>query len=148
MGEKMSADNGIYILRMKDQCRVGHFQNIENLCWSNLDLMEVSNFVPTRILEYYIGLSPMTLDAAQKMAFQLEEEIPICEYGIVTIRVDKTWNEILDDAKELIVKEIDFLENDPSVKSFWKDEIKRLKLLRDVLFGDLFISDYLKLRCE
>lgn len=30
----MSADNGIYILKLKDQYRVAHHQSVENVYWS------------------------------------------------------------------------------------------------------------------
>lgn len=33
----MSADNGIYILKTKDQYRVAHLQSIDNVSWSIID---------------------------------------------------------------------------------------------------------------
>jgi hypothetical protein len=133
----MSADNGIYILKMKDQSRVIHAQAIENLYWSMVDMKEVPDLVPTRIIEYYGHVSPMSSDECQKKAFAMEKDIldddfcPILEYGICTLEVNKTWNEIVSDAKELIEKEISHVQSLPeNKKNIW---IKQLENLREVI---------------
>jgi hypothetical protein len=104
----MSADNGIYILKTKDnQYRVIHAQAIENLYFSFLD-SENKALVPTRIVEYF-GDCKFTwkFEIASKVAFSMEQSTPICEYGIKTIHVDKTWKEIIKEAKELAVLEME-----------------------------------------
>ena len=57
----MSADNGIYILKTKDQYRVTHTQAIENVYWEYDSryayyINERTNkLVPTRVVEYWGG---------------------------------------------------------------------------------------------
>ena len=128
----MSADNGIYILKMKDQARVIHTQNIENLWWSYLSNREVANMVPTRILEYYGGAESMTIQEAQEKAKDLYNEImdddfcPIVEYGIQIFKTSKTWEQIIKEAKKLAPKEIESLQKKDDSK-FYKYEIRMLK---------------------
>jgi len=132
----MSADNGIYILEMKDQVRVIHTQNIENLWWSDIEEEQLDNFVPTRIVEYYAGAKPMTLEEADAEAKRLYDEIlsddfcPICEYGICHFAIDKTWDEIVVEAKDLAVKEMKKLES--HVGDFWEYEIEELQKIIDM----------------
>lgn len=55
----MSADNGIYILKLKDQCRVAHLQAIDNIYWSEFesDITTAKRYhreiVPTRVVEMW-----------------------------------------------------------------------------------------------
>ena len=55
----MSADNGIYILKLKDQYRVAHLQAIENIYWSEFecDISTAKRYnreiVPTRVVEMW-----------------------------------------------------------------------------------------------
>jgi len=132
----MSADNGIYVLEMKDQVRVIHTQNIENLWWSDLEKEQVADFVPTRIVEYYAGAKPMTLEEAGVEAKRLYDEIladdfcPICEYGICHFAIDKTWDEIVVEAKELAPKELEKLKSEGG--SFWQYETDELQKIIDM----------------
>ena len=132
----MSADNGIYILEMKDQTRVIHTQNIENLWWSDLEKEQVADFVPTRIVEYYAGAKPMTFEEASVEAKRLYDEIladdfcPICEYGICHFAIDKTWDEIVMEAKELAPKELEKLKSEGG--SFWQYETDELQKIIDM----------------
>lgn len=132
----MSADNGIYILNLKDQSRVIHAQAIDNLWWSFLDFNSAEDFVPTRIFQYYNNALPLTKEEAQKKAFEMEHEIlsddfcPILEYGICDFDIDKTWEELVWEAKELAPKEIASIkaQDDWDRKKDWyKPEIKMLK---------------------
>lgn len=109
----MSANNGIYILELKDQARVIHTNNIENIyyCYCNFDDYKE---VPTRIVELFCKCESYNLRDARDLAFKMEEEIskskfPNIECGINTIRIPKTWDEILLDAKRLVKLEIDIL---------------------------------------
>jgi hypothetical protein len=101
----MSADNGIYILEMKDQARVIHTQAIENLWWSDITNQMEDEMVSSSIVEYYGEVPPMTLEEAKVKAFELYEKAmgddfcPVVEYGIQTFYINKTWDEIVKEAK-------------------------------------------------
>jgi hypothetical protein len=103
----MSADNGIYILKTKDQYRVICAMAIDNLWFSHI-YENNKELVPTRIIEYF-GKSRYTrnFDIASKIAFAMENKIKVLEYGISTISIDKTWDEIVKEAKEYAKLEID-----------------------------------------
>lgn len=110
-GVYMSADNGIYILECKDQNRVIHAQAIENLFYSPLNHYD-GNLVPTRIVEYY-GKSKYTRnkDLARSIAFSMEERDRGTEYGVKTFKTNKTWYQIVLEAKELAPREIEAMKS-------------------------------------
>ena len=122
----MSADNGIYILKTKDQYRIIHAQAIENLWWSYIHKESQDDIIPTRILEYYND-SPIFTDEAkvQKVAFSMLNNFPYVEYGIQTIRVNRTWDEIVNEAKELAPKEIEAIKNNNDGR--WEYSLRRLE---------------------
>jgi hypothetical protein len=135
----MSADNGIYVLQLRDQSRVIHAQCIENLWWSTVEDKTVDEMVSTRIIEYFRKALPLTSAEARLKAFEMEDEIlsddfcPVLEYGISTLKVDKTWDEIVDEARELLPKEINILrqkvKEKPQNKEYYKDSIENLEKL-------------------
>lgn len=109
----MSADNGIYILKTKDSYRVIHAQAIENLFYTYLNNGSwKDDVVPTRAIEYY-GDCRYTRDelVALKIANSMAKSETILEYGIKTITTNKSWRQIVKEAKELAVKEIECLKN-------------------------------------
>ena len=110
----MSADNGIYILKTKDQYRVIHAQAIENLYHSHINSYN-SELVPTRIIEHY-GDCRYTrdFDKAMKVATAMERRSGYTEYGIKIFHINKTWNQIVKEAKELAIKEIEKIKDDDS----------------------------------
>ena len=122
----MSADNGIYILECKDQYRVIHAQAIENLYYSFIDEHN-RELVPTRIVEMY-GDSRYTRDInmARNIAFSMEKRHSILEYGISSIKVDKTWYQIVQEAKQLAPLEIEAI-NNAKKDDRWDWNIKRLE---------------------
>lgn len=87
----MSADNGVYILRTKDrQIRVAHSQAINGLFNYN------GEYIPEKI-ELHFGKSKYTkdMDKAIKIAQNIKNKLPVCEYGIQVLPdCDKTWEEI------------------------------------------------------
>ena len=133
----MSADNGIYILEMKDQVRVIHTQCIENLWWSTLANRQITNFVPTQLVLYFGGVEPMTLTEAHNKAREIYNEImeddfcPIVEYGIVDLKINKTWKQIVHGAKLLAPKEIKYLMLGDDA-NLWEYEIKELQDIIDM----------------
>lgn len=122
----MSADNGIYILKTKDQYRVIYAQAIENLYWNPLDESNFDKLIPTRIVEYY-GKSKYThnKDIVRDIAFNMARKIPVLEYGVSEIIIDKTWKQIVKEAKELAPLEIEFIKS-RNADGKWDWEISKL----------------------
>lgn len=132
----MSADNGIFVLNLKDQSRIIHAQAIDNLWWSFLDFdSPAKEIVSTRAVEYFGGAVPMDKDVAIDKAFEMAREYRILEYGVSEFNIDITWNELVEEAKKLAVLEILAIENRPGEEwnnkfSWYVDEIQ---MLRDIL---------------
>ena len=112
----MSADNGIYILKTKDQYRVTHAQAIENIyyeydniCASDINY-RTNKLIPTRVVEYW-GSCKYTHnpETAYKIAESMLKRISFVEYGIRTFIYNKTWKHIIEDAKKKAEIEIEFL---------------------------------------
>ena len=128
----MSSDNGIYILNLKDQSRVIHAQAIDNLWWSFVTFDSNSDtFVPTRLVEYFGGATPRTKSATKRKAFAMADDYPILEYGISVFDIDKTWEELVYEAKELAELEIKAIKARPieewkNKSSWYADEIGKL----------------------
>ena len=123
----MSADNGIYILKTKDQYRVIHTTAIENLYWNLFDKSSFSELIPTRIVEYF-GDSKYTYnqDLARDIAFNMARKIPVLEYGVREIIVDKTWGQTVKEAKELALLEIEEIKNNGNDSGIWDYELSQL----------------------
>jgi hypothetical protein len=122
----MSADNGIYILKTKDQYRVIHAQAIDNLWWSAINSESQREMVPTRIVEYY-GDTKYTRDElkALQIANSMAKNTYILEYGIKTFEINKNWKQIVKEAKEMAPKEIEALKKLPDNR--WDYEISILE---------------------
>lgn len=116
----MSADNGIYILKTKDQYRVIHAQAIENVYWEHDNRIAYylnsrnNMLVPSRVVEFwgntrYTKSEEIALKVANAMLNNIEKNCGICEYGIRTFTYNKTWKHILEDAKEKAKIELAFL---------------------------------------
>jgi len=129
----MSADNGIFILHLRDQSRVIYALGIDNLWWSFVDMsmtpMLDENMISTRICEYYKDTLPMmkmdSVNLADRMAkeFFEDDEFGILEHGITEFYLDKTWDDIIKEAQILIDKELN------EVFPFGKWESSRNELL-------------------
>lgn len=141
----MSADNGIYVLKTKDQYRVAHLQAIDNVTWSVIDGDWYSNeetrckLVPTRVVEMW-GNCKFTRDEgkALSLAHKWANSLPICEYGVNVITYNKTWKQILKDAREYAKKEIEFI-NKGGKESMWNYKLPQLQKIAD---GEL-LSEWL-----
>ena len=124
----MSADNGIYILSLKDQHRVVHTQAIENLNWNYYTNKFEENPVSTRVFEIFeIANGYSSIHDALQYALALSKHYGYIEYGISTIPIDKTWEEILLEAKELYPKEIESLEKLSKKKRSYKYDLDMMK---------------------
>ena len=139
--KNMSADNGIYILKARDQYRVAHLCAIDNVSWSIID----GNWqnkketrwkcVPTRVVEMW-GKCKYTRDenVAYRIAHKWANSLSICEYGVNVITYNKTWKHIIEDAKEYAKKEIDFIRNYGNVDNH------NIELLKSISDGSFFIN--------
>lgn len=126
----MSADNGIYILKTKDQYRVIHAMAIDNLWYSPISEHD-NNLIPTRLVEYY-GSTRYTrkLEVAYKVAFAMANRCEILEYGVQIIKIDKTWNQIVDEAKQLAPIEIEWYTNKLKEGCNWcKYDLEKLQMV-------------------
>lgn len=100
----MSADNGIYILKLKDQCRVIYATSIENLWYSKKKHKMCNSLVSQEVYEYFCNAKPLSEKDAVIEASRIYNEViqdddfGIIEYGIQMIHCDKTWDEILAEA--------------------------------------------------
>jgi len=127
----MSADNGIYLLELKDEYRIIHAQGIENLWWS-FEIMGLGqNMIPTRVIEYFDGsISFNNKKDALEHAKELSKDCDFLEYGIRVLHEfkHKTWKEVIVDAKRLARKEIEIIENmEKKEQRRWKFDIVQLK---------------------
>ena len=125
----MSADNGIYVLKTKDQYRVAHLQAIDNVYWSAIDGKQIK-LVPTRVVELW-GDCKFTRDGdkALSIAHKWEGSLPICEYGVCVITYNKTWEQILKDAQEYAKKEIE------RIKSWNQENLWNMDKLQKIADG-------------
>ena len=102
----MSADNGIYILKLKDQYRVAHLSAIDNVYYCEMASVEDNEYacrnhklIPTRVVEMwgdckYTRNFKKALEIANKWCSSLF----VCEYGVNVITCNQTWEELLIDA--------------------------------------------------
>lgn len=133
----MSADNGIYILKTKDQYRVAHLRAIDYVTWSMIDGDWYKNeetrgkLVPTRVVEMW-GNCKFTRDGgkALTLAHKWANSLPICEYGVKVIIYNKTWKQILKDARIYAKKEIEFIKQSGQ-ESIWSYKLQQLKKIAD-----------------
>ena len=112
----MSADNGIYVLKTKDQYRVIHAQGIEYIYGSiiknrhSIDLRTKYN--PVRVFEMWCDCKYTRNESlVLKIAHNWASRLSICEYGVNIVHYNKTWKHILEDAKEYAKKEIEYIES-------------------------------------
>ena len=132
----MSADNGIYILKLKDQYRVAHLSAIDNVYYCEMASVEDNEYacrnhklIPTRVVEMwgdckYTRNFKKALEIANKWCSSLY----VCEYGVNIITYNKTWKQILKDAKAYAKKEIEFIKKNGK-ENWWNME--RLQKIAD-----------------
>lgn len=115
----MSADNGIYILKTKDQYRVAYFTNPEIMYYSPIIGIYEDEIVSSRAVELW-GDSKFTRkeSIALHLAHNWASKLPICEYGVNLVKVNKTWKELMKDARTHAKREIDFIKKDSNKDYF------------------------------
>lgn len=105
----MSADNGVYILKTKDQYRVTMAQAIENIFDGSGRLKPIE-------VVYLWGSVRYTRDESKAMDIaKIINSRSYTEYGIKTFTYNKTWKHIVEDAKNSAKFQ---LENVSSLDSF------------------------------
>lgn len=103
----MSRDDGIYILKLKDQYRVKHLSAIENIDWSDEEQKFV-DYAPHSIVRMFDNAKAFSnFDRASAAAVRLENEEDT-EYGVKVIEYDKTWEGIVRDAGLNVSEEAPF----------------------------------------
>lgn len=101
-------NSGIYILRLKGEYRVTYIPNVENLNWSFLSLAVEKSFIPTRLYEWYTN---STICVGYKDAIKAAIDIKRrCKSKIFIIQVNKTWQDITEEARCLAEKELEVLQ--------------------------------------
>lgn len=127
----MSADNGIYILCLKDDFRVIHAQAIDNLWWSMETMNETDKINPIEVISYFKNARVFdNMPDAMNYAVKLYEEHSIVEYGICPIDDlhEFTWEQILQQAKEIAKIEIDAITKNNN-DGRWDNDIEYRKKL-------------------
>lgn len=106
----MSADNGVYILRTNNQYRVVRTQGIDDLFYNVISGgLPDGKMDPVAIVARF-GSSQFTAD--RNMAYYIaRQELSkgVCEYGIRELISDKSWKQIMKEAKENAKREIEYL---------------------------------------
>lgn len=115
----MSADNGIYVLKTKDQYRVAHFTNSENMYYSAITGTYENEIVPSRAVELW-GDSKFTRkeDVALRLVHRWANRLPICEYGVNIIKVNKTWKDLMKEARTYAKREVEVIKK-ASTQDYW-----------------------------
>lgn len=98
----MSADNGIYILRTRDQYRVAEERAIDRIFYDPEGLELAGGTLNPAVAVEVWGNSRAVRDgdAALEIAVRMLERLPGCEYGIRVFDYPKEWGEICRDAKK------------------------------------------------
>lgn len=122
----MSADNGIYILKTKDQYRVTHVQNAEYMTCSAIERKRgCGALVPTRAVELWGNCKYTRRWAlAYHIAHKWAGSLPVCEYGVNVIYYNKKWDQLVKEAKTYEKKEIRAI-RDREDEKYWNMEYLR-----------------------
>lgn len=136
----MSADNTILVLELSNnEYRVKHVQNAEELYFywnehTDFSLVPVS----IRVFEFFHNSGSIsTLQEATNFAYDLYQKYEYIEYGVKFIKLNKTWLEILVEAKNEAVKEMFFLRG----KGKYSDVVNRLKTSLSLINNELNTGD-------
>jgi hypothetical protein len=130
----MSADNGVYILVLRDQIRVTEAQAIDNIYWwfnreYELELGE-GTINPLGIIRYFQKARIFKSDEdAMRHAFNIARDISYLEYGIseITHLSSYTWQDVLCLAKYAADRELEALEDRVKWDKRWDSERRWLR---------------------
>ena len=126
----MSGDNAILILKTNNEYRVGHFSAIDNLYW--FSGKDSENLVSLKIFEYFHDCHIIIgWNNAINLASVLYEDMEYVEYGIQIINSNKTWKQIVEEARQEVEDEISFTYNNRNYSGNTKVQIlDKLKILK------------------
>lgn len=120
-------NNGIYILKAKDQCRAMYINDIESLYFSYINFENEKELVPTRLIEIFGNGKCENFKGAMKTAIGIKDR---CGEKIHILRVNKTWGEITKEARKLATEEIKSIEKNNDGR--WNIQIFELKLMEEI----------------
>lgn len=125
----MSADNGIYILKTKDQYRVAHFQNAEYMYYSAITDIYSDEVVPSRAVELWgDGKFTRREEIALRLAHRWASGLPICEYGVNLIKVNETWKDLMKEARTYAKREVEVIKK-AGTQDYW--DMEKLQKIAD-----------------
>lgn len=138
----MSADNGIYILKTKDQYRVAHFRNAEYMYYSAITDTYSDKVVPSRAIELWVD-SKFTRreEIALHLAHRWASKLPICEYGVNLVKVNKTWKELMKDATAYAKREVEVIKK-AGAQDYW--DMDKLQKIADGYYLAEWLEQYNK----
>lgn len=96
----MSADNVIYILKTGKQYRVAHLSYSRILYWDAKHRHYSDEMCPDQVIDAF-GQSKFTYSAekAFRIGWAMQKQIGT-EYGVVLLDAEKSWEEIVKEAKK------------------------------------------------
>jgi len=97
----------IYSLRLKNEIRNIYSESIDNIYWDFINFEMTHEIPATRIIEYFFDTVPYKKLDGRKNSYQLADEYGLNPLSIGLIFIDKTWNQIMKEAKQLAPKEIE-----------------------------------------
>ena len=96
----------VYTLKLKGEARNIYSESVDNLYWSFLD-WEMTHEIPaTRIVEYFFDAIPYKKLDGRKNSYQLANEYGLDPLTVGLIFIDKTWSQVMKEAKKLAPLEI------------------------------------------
>lgn len=118
----MSADNGIYILKLKDEARIIHAQAIENVYWNYTNSDEDSSLNFAELYWYFQHATITNHEEMYNVAHNMSKGIYVLEYGVSVLEeLDMTWEEVFQKAKEKAIIELHELNTNPKWDNRWDD---------------------------
>ena len=135
----MSADNIVWILKLRDEYRVKYMGAPDNIYFSFITFSTESTPIFTRIIEYFEDAESFNnLDDASRAAWKIFDDYRFVEYGVTPIDLQNySWQDIQKLAVPLAVAEILSI----SDKGYWgkkedwySEEIAKLEKFLNVRF--------------
>jgi hypothetical protein len=92
----------------------------------------VDNLVPSRILQMFWGCRyTKNIGTALEIATKILRALPVCEYGIQYIEIEKTWAEIEEDGVKYAIDEISDIQSNRCSKCIYSYDLSELRNIVD-----------------